>query len=135
MIDARFLESMGLGSLYWCGVLALTLCWCNVLALTQAKRQQRKLNFLITQTELYAHFIGKKLTGEVDQSDAILQQLEDTPLTREIRPGVSVRLEEPEEYDSEVVKAQVLANVQSVFLKQQNKVKLGAVVTNCMWSS
>ena len=29
----------------------------------QARRQQRKLNFLITQTELYAHFIGNKLTG------------------------------------------------------------------------
>ena len=27
----------------------------------EAKRQQRKLNFLITQTELYAHFVsGKK---------------------------------------------------------------------------
>ena len=32
---------------------------CN----SQAKRQQRKLNFLITQTELYAHFMAKKLTG------------------------------------------------------------------------
>ena len=29
----------------------------------QARRQQRKLNFLITQTELYAHFMAKKLTG------------------------------------------------------------------------
>ena len=27
----------------------------------EAKRQLRKLNFLITQTELYSHFIGKKL--------------------------------------------------------------------------
>lgn len=29
----------------------------------KAKRQQRKLNFLITQTELYAHFFSKKLGG------------------------------------------------------------------------
>ena len=29
----------------------------------QVRRQQRKLNFLITQTELYAHFMAKKLTG------------------------------------------------------------------------
>jgi DNA helicase INO80 len=30
----------------------------------QAKRQQRKLNFLITQTELYAHFMQRKLQSE-----------------------------------------------------------------------
>ncbi|KAJ3281646.1 putative DNA helicase ino80 [Borealophlyctis nickersoniae] len=29
--------------------------------LREAKRQARKLNFLITQTELYSHFIGKKM--------------------------------------------------------------------------
>eukprot|EP00127_Corallochytrium_limacisporum_P005802 Clim_evm20s211 gene=Clim_evmTU20s211 len=29
--------------------------------LREAKRQQRKLNFLITQTELYAHFVGAKV--------------------------------------------------------------------------
>lgn len=29
----------------------------------EAKRQARKLNFLITQTELYSHFIGKKIKG------------------------------------------------------------------------
>lgn len=89
----------------------------------KAKRQQRKLNFLITQTELYAHFIGKKLTGEADQSHKILQKLEDAPLQREIQPGVMVNLEAPEEYDSEAVKAKVLANVQSAFQKQQYKVR------------
>ena len=88
----------------------------------QAKRQQRKLNFLITQTELYAHFIGKKLTGEADQSDKILQKLEDTPLQREIQPGVVVNLENPEDYDSEAAKAKALANVQSAFQKQLNTV-------------
>ncbi len=35
----------------------------GVCILLQAKKQQRKLNFLITQTELYAHFMAKKLTG------------------------------------------------------------------------
>ena len=90
----------------------------------KAKRQQRKLNFLITQTELYAHFIGKKLTGEADQSEKILKKLEDAPLQREIKPGVVVNLENPEDYDSEAVKAQVLANVQSAFQKQQTTVRL-----------
>ncbi|KAL6454595.1 INO80 Chromatin-remodeling ATPase INO80 [Candida maltosa Xu316] len=37
----------------------------------EAKRQARKLNFLITQTELYSHFIGKKIkTDEIEGSDA-----------------------------------------------------------------
>ena len=43
------------------------------------KRQQRKLNFLITQTELYAHFMARKLTGGTDADrDAILQQFDET---------------------------------------------------------
>ncbi len=81
------------------------------------------MNFLITQTELYAHFIGKKLTGEADRSDKILRKLEDAPLQREIQPGIVVNLEAPEEYDSEAIKARVLANVQSAFQKQQQTVR------------
>lgn len=35
----------------------------------EANRQKRKLNFLISQTELYSHFIGKKMkTDEVERS-------------------------------------------------------------------
>jgi len=42
------------------------------------KRQQRKLNFLITQTELYAHFMARKLTGATDaERDAILQHFDE----------------------------------------------------------
>ena len=37
----------------------------------EAKRQLRKLNFLITQTELYSHFIGKKIkTDELEGTNA-----------------------------------------------------------------
>lgn len=37
----------------------------------EAKRQSRKLNFLITQTELYSHFIGKKIkTDELEGADS-----------------------------------------------------------------
>lgn len=32
--------------------------------LREAKRAARKLNFLITQTELYSHFIGDKVKSE-----------------------------------------------------------------------
>ncbi|GJN89724.1 hypothetical protein Rhopal_002712-T1 [Rhodotorula paludigena] len=35
----------------------------------EAKRQARKLNFLITQTELYSHFVGNKIkTNEAEES-------------------------------------------------------------------
>ena len=33
----------------------------------EAKRQQKKLNFLLTQTELYAHFIGKKVGIDTEE--------------------------------------------------------------------
>lgn len=51
----------------------------------EANRQKRKLNFLISQTELYSHFIGKKVkTDEVERSTddvAVSQQT--------IRPAAS----------------------------------------------
>lgn len=44
----------------------------------EAKRQQRKLNFLITQTELYAHFMSRKLKkGSPDEQLLILSQLDE----------------------------------------------------------
>lgn len=48
--------------------------------------------------------------------------MEDGPVQREVRPGVVVNIEDPEEYNSEAVKAQVIANVQSALQKQQNTV-------------
>lgn len=46
--------------------------------LIEAKRQQRKLNFLITQTELYAHFMSKKLGNTSPEEQLrILSQLDD----------------------------------------------------------
>ena len=48
------------------------------------KRQQRKLNFLITQTELYAHFMARKMTGATEsEKDAILSRLEEDDPTSE----------------------------------------------------
>lgn len=57
----------------------------------QAKRQQRKLNFLITQTELYAHFMSGKASmagpeGDTAQED-ILRKLDDTSTQRQIDIG------------------------------------------------
>lgn len=46
--------------------------------LNEAKRQQRKLNFLITQTELYAHFMSRKLgNGSEEEQLKILSQLDE----------------------------------------------------------
>ena len=43
------------------------------------KRQQRKLNFLITQTELYAHFMARKMTGDGEEgAERILGRLDET---------------------------------------------------------
>lgn len=60
----------------------------------QAKRQQRKLNFLITQTELYAHFMSGKASmgapeGDTTQED-ILRKLEDNSSQRQIDVGGGV---------------------------------------------
>lgn len=50
----------------------------------QAKRQQRKLNFLITQTELYAHFVSRKRESGPDEiQEAILRKLEDHSIPRQ----------------------------------------------------
>lgn len=62
--------------------------------LSQAKRQQRKLNFLITQTELYAHFMSGKASVGAPGADAaqeeILRKLEDTAAQRQIDIGGGV---------------------------------------------
>ena len=62
------------------------------------------------------------LPGTSDSPQEILQKLEDTPLQREVRPGMVVELEAPGEYDSEALKAQALANVQSAVSKQEEEV-------------
>lgn len=41
----------------------------------ESQRQARKLNFLITQTELYSHFIGRKIKqGEGDDDEAAMPE-------------------------------------------------------------
>ncbi len=59
----------------------------------QMKRQQRKLNFLITQTELYAHFMARKMTGATDADrERILDRLSEdnsgSRKQREVKGGV-----------------------------------------------
>lgn len=68
--------------------------WFLHMSLFQAKRQQRKLNFLITQTELYAHFMSGKATmggpgGDTAQEE-ILKKLDDSAAQRQIDIGGGV---------------------------------------------
>ncbi|CAB4056204.1 INO80 [Lepeophtheirus salmonis] len=54
--------------------------------LLEAKRQQRKLNFLITQTELYAHFMASKIgTSSYSCEGSILSRLDEEDKTDEMR--------------------------------------------------
>lgn len=75
--------------------------------IVEAKRQQRKLNFLITQTELYAHFMSKKL-GNVSKEEQlkILSQLDE-----ESNP----RLTAIDTYDAELMKEQAHRNATDAF--------------------
>ncbi|KAI5088715.1 DNA helicase INO80 [Silurus meridionalis] len=79
----------------------------------EAKRQQRKLNFLIMQTEVYAHFMGGKHKGvEGDGTqDEILRKLDESVAERQINigRGIMVNLGH-EDYDSEYYKSQALRN-------------------------
>ncbi|XP_072164308.1 chromatin-remodeling ATPase INO80-like [Diadema setosum] len=83
----------------------------------EAKRQQRKLNFLITQTELYAHFMSRKLTGRGDEErDRILNLLDEKMPQRQrtVKEGVLVDIE-ADDYDSETMKQRALMNVTTAY--------------------
>ncbi|XP_063241370.1 chromatin-remodeling ATPase INO80-like isoform X2 [Bacillus rossius redtenbacheri] len=83
--------------------------------LMEAKRQQRKLNFLITQTELYAHFMSRKL-GAAPHKDQlrILSQLDEEKMPR---------LMAIDDYDSEAMKHKAKKNVQDAFLAEQARTR------------
>lgn len=74
----------------------------------ESKRQQRKLNFLITQTELYAHFMSKKLANYSEEEQArILSQLDE--------PEKHPRLAAIDDYDSELMKRIAQKNALDAF--------------------
>nr|XP_026497492.1 chromatin-remodeling ATPase INO80 isoform X2 [Vanessa tameamea] len=77
--------------------------------LMEAKRQRRKLNFLITQTELYAHFMQRKLNATEDgddNADMILKQLDEDR---------DPRLAAIDNYDCEAMKARASKNALEAF--------------------
>ncbi|KAI4859435.1 SNF2 family N-terminal domain-containing protein [Hypoxylon rubiginosum] len=103
----------------------------------EAARQKRKLNFLISQTELYSHFIGKKIkTDEVERStdnpdiapDAnAASKSKDADVAEPSGPiGSKVtdfnQLDFDEE-DEEVLKAAAIANAQNAIAEAQAKAR------------
>ncbi|XP_077116962.1 chromatin-remodeling ATPase INO80 [Ranitomeya variabilis] len=80
----------------------------------EAKRQQRKLNFLITQTELYAHFVSRKRESGPDSvQEEILRKLEDCS-TPQQSGGGSLNMPQ-DDYDSDYFKSQALKNAEEAF--------------------
>lgn len=87
------------------------------LELREARRQQRKLNFLITQTELYAHFMARKMTGETEATkERILRQLEEEKSQKHLKVegGMLVDVEE-DDYDSFEMKNLALKNAEQAY--------------------
>ncbi|XP_011490367.1 DNA helicase INO80 isoform X2 [Oryzias latipes] len=95
----------------------------------EAKRQQRKLNFLITQTELYAHFMSGKASmggagGDTAQEE-ILRKLEENAAQRQIEIGGGVMVNVVrEDYDSEYYKSQALRNAKEAFQIHQDRTRM-----------
>ncbi|KAI1339430.1 SNF2 family N-terminal domain-containing protein [Xylariaceae sp. FL0016] len=102
----------------------------------EAARQKRKLNFLISQTELYSHFIGKKIkTDEVERStdnpeiapDANAPSTSNVDVSAPSGPvGSKVTNFENltfEAEDEENLKAAAMANAQNAIAEAQAKAR------------
>lgn len=87
--------------------------------LIEAKRTQRKLNFLITQTELYAHFMSKKVANpDETEEKRILSQLDEDEAT------TPARLASIDDYDSEALKFKAQRNATDAFNIEQQRTSL-----------
>ncbi|XP_048586303.1 chromatin-remodeling ATPase INO80 isoform X2 [Nematostella vectensis] len=96
--------------------------------LREARRQQRKLNFLITQTELYAHFMGKKLKGNKMSASSDVQHIlskldepSDKSKIKSVSGGVLIDMENSDNYDARAMKMEALANAENAFRLQEAK--------------
>ena len=84
-------------------------------AVNKAKRQQRKRNFLITQTEWYAHFMSKKLgQGSEEEQLHILNQLDEES---------NSRLDDMDDYDAELIKIKAQKNASDAYTTERERTK------------
>jgi DNA helicase INO80 len=102
----------------------------------EANRQKRKLNFLISQTELYSHFIGKKIkTDEVERStdhpDVAIPDKEASSShaislpTDGVAPGKVTKFDQLDfdDDDESALHAAAMANAQNAIQEAQNKAR------------
>ncbi|CCC11888.1 hypothetical protein SMACR_05100 [Sordaria macrospora] len=103
----------------------------------EAARQKRKLNFLISQTELYSHFIGKKIkTNEVERSTdhpdeiaASKDKIPENDMDIEVPTGpigAKVTNFENLDFDAEdesTLRAAAMANAQNAIAEAQRKAR------------
>ncbi|KZL76642.1 snf2 family domain-containing protein [Colletotrichum incanum] len=104
----------------------------------EAARQKRKLNFLISQTELYSHFIGKKIkTDEVERSTDNPEIAAEN--RNETQQNKNLDIDEPtgpvgakvtdfenltfEEEDEETLRQAAMANAQNAIAEAQRKAR------------
>jgi DNA helicase INO80 len=92
--------------------------------LREARRQARKLNFLISQTELYSHFVGRKIkTDDIEKStgsdevaasaDTVEKTDNAQPLLGDGKPGEMVQnFEDLDFEDEEALQRAAAANAQ-----------------------
>lgn len=96
----------------------------------EAKRQSRKLNFLITQTELYSHFIGKKIkTDELEgtNTDGNLKSQNKDHLDKYADVDGSathdINAVDFDNDDEEALHRMAAQNAQNALIEVQNKAK------------
>lgn len=105
----------------------------------EAARQKRKLNFLISQTELYSHFIGKKMkTDEVERStdrpEVAAEEQKNKPadakalIVKEPTGPVGAKVTNFEDLDfdaedDETLQAAAMANAQNAIAEAQRKAR------------
>lgn len=100
----------------------------------EAQRQARKLNFLITQTELYSHFIGRKIkqdTGEDDDTAQPAPSGLSTPLDPiapsdelDAAAGIThIGEVDFDEEDESVLKEQARLSAQNALAKQREQTR------------
>jgi DNA helicase INO80 len=102
----------------------------------EANRQKRKLNFLISQTELYSHFIGKKIkTDEVERStdhpDVAVPEKGETSHKPNLPDGTTAAPGKVTSFgdldfdaeDDAALQAAAMANAQHAIQEAQNKAR------------
>lgn len=89
----------------------------------EARHRQRKLNFLITQTELYAHLMVCKKLNDDDEVEKILKHLDEFTSPEEVKDTQGRVISIQDLYDFEAVKVLTVKNAKIALSSHQNKIK------------